>query len=361
MEEESKISFFKKIKTSIVGLEDYQKLAVQKIGSTIGYLSLLMLIFAFFIAILLTHNFITTVSNVKQYIETQISEINFENNILKVTPNNNAEAPIIIEDTTLLNGKLIIDTNTVSEDKLNKYNDEIKGYTNGIIILKDKVMVKAGVMTVPTGINFEDISNQYHIVKLDKQDIINMLENESAWMIYITFFITMYIYLFIIYFSTILVDAILYSILAYFTGAMSKLKLKYSANYNIAVYALTLPIILNLIYSIVNLMTGYTVKYFNIMYMAITCIYIVTAILMIKSDIIKRQMELSRIISEQEKVKQEIARREQEEKEEEERERIRKEDEKRRQKEKKKDEGSDTTPQPEANIKFQAKERNANE
>ena len=66
MEEESKISFFKKIKTSIVGLEDYQKLAVQKIGSTIGYLSLLMLIFAFFIAILLTHNFITTVSNLKQ-------------------------------------------------------------------------------------------------------------------------------------------------------------------------------------------------------------------------------------------------------------------------------------------------------
>ena len=90
--------------------------------------------------------------------------------------------------------------------------------------------------------------------------------------------------------------------------------------------------------------------------MAIACIYIITAILMIKSDVIKKQMELSKIIAEQEKVKQELARRELEKQEQEEKERVRKEDEKKRQEEKKKEEGEkkipkgEGAPQPEANI-----------
>ena len=93
------------------------------------------------------------------------------------------------------------------------------------------------------------------------------------------------------------------------------LRLKYSAVYNIAIYSLTLPITLSLIYEVVNLLTGYTITYFSIMYMAITCIYVFTAILMIKSDVIKKQMELSKIIEEQERIKQEIERKEQEKKE----------------------------------------------
>jgi uncharacterized membrane protein YagU involved in acid resistance len=71
----------------------------------------------------------------------------------------------------------------------------------------------------------------------------------------------MAIYLFIIYFSTVLVDALLYSVLGYITGIFSRLRLKYSATYNIAVHSLTLPIILNLVYMIVNQLTGYTIQY----------------------------------------------------------------------------------------------------
>ncbi len=184
----------------------------------------------------------------------------------------------------------------------------------------------------------------------------NMISGTMIWTVYIAFFITMAIYLFIIYFSTVLVDALLYSVLGYITGIFSRLRLKYSATYNIAVHSLTLPIILNLVYMIVNQLTGYTIQYFDIMYMAITCIYIITSILMIKSDMIKQQMELSKIISEQEKIKQELARQEQEKKEEEERERVRKEDEKKRQEEKKEKEEKrkardENHPQPEANIR----------
>lgn len=370
MEEENKISFWKKIKISIFGLEDYQKIATQKIGKTVGYIAKLMLIFVFFLSIVITYQFSTAVKSVKQYIENDLSELKLENNIVTITTKENSDSPIIIEDEKILNGKLIIDTHDLTEEKISEYTEQVKGYTNGIVVLKNKVIFKTAMTAVSNTISYSDICEQYHIVKLDKQEIINMLSGTNEWIIYITFGITMYIYLFIVYFSSVLVDALLYSLLAYITGIFSKLRLRYSACYNIAVHSLTLPIILNLVYMIVNLFTGYTIKYFDIMYMAITCIYIITAILMIKSDVIKKQMELSRIISEQEKIKQELERKEQEKKEEEEKERIRKEDEKKRQEEKKEEKSKNKQnenpdkkekkkrtprenegPQPEANIR----------
>ena len=207
-----------------------------------------------------------------------------------------------------------------------------------MIISKDKVIFKTSMSNIPTTVSLLDISNQYHIVNLNKQDIISFLTNNQ---IYITFFIAIFIYMFMIYLGTVLVDAVLYSLLGHVTALLSGLRLKFTAIYNIAAYGLTLPIILNLIYMVANILTGYTIQYFSVMYMAITCIYVITAILMIRSDVIKKQIELSKIIEEQEKVRQEIARREQEKQEEEEREKIRKEDEKKRQEEKKNKEKKD--------------------
>ena len=61
------------------------------------------------------------------------------------------------------------------------------------------------------------------------------------------------------------------------------------------------------------------------MYMAVSCIYTIAAIFMIKSDFIKQQMDLQAIRSEQEKVREELKEREHERKEQEEKERAKKE------------------------------------
>lgn len=361
MEEESKMSFGKKIKTSIFGLEEYQKLAAQPIKKTIAYIVVLMLIFAFFVTLCVTYQFHTTVNQVGKYIDENIQTLNFDNGVLTIQDNNGQEE-IIIEETEVLNGKIIINTSNLSEEQIQNYTEEIKTYNNGVVILKDKIVVKTMMMSIPTTISLQDISEQYHLVKLDKQDLVNLLTGSQLYTLDAMFFVAMFIYLWIIYFATVLLDAILYSLLAYITTIFARLQLKYSAIYNIAVYSMTLPIILNLVYIIVNILTGYTIQYFSIMYMAITCIYIITSILMIKSDVIKKQIELSKIIEEQEKIKQEMARKEQEQKEEEERERIRKEDEKKRKEEKKKEQKKeqkksgetgkqDNGPEPQANIK----------
>ena len=53
MEEEVKISFWKKLKISIFGLEDYKKLVVQKTSKTISYIVISSLLIYLFINSLL--------------------------------------------------------------------------------------------------------------------------------------------------------------------------------------------------------------------------------------------------------------------------------------------------------------------
>ena len=66
-----------------------------------------------------------------------------------------------------------------------------------------------------------------------------------------------------------------------------------------------LSIVLYLIYICVNITTGFTIKYFDLAYEIISYIYIITAILMIKSDLIKQQIEIGKIVEEQKKVREE--------------------------------------------------------
>ena len=151
-------------------------------------------------------------------------------------------------------------------------------------------------------------------------------------------FVGTMLYIFIIYLSNILVDMLLLAILTYIVTRIAGLRLKHSAVYNIATYSLTLPIILNIIYFVVNAFTGFVIQYFQLMYTALASIYIITAILIIKSDVMKKQLELNRIIEEQERVRQELKRKEEEEKEQAEQERRKREREKREKKEKEKKE-----------------------
>ena len=118
----------------------------------------------------------------------------------------------------------------------------------------------------------------------------------------------------------------------------------------IAIHSLTLPILLNALIVLIEAFTNFKIEYFEIMYIGISYIYIITAILMIKDDIIKNQKELTKIIEEQEKVRLELERQKEEEEEKKEEQRREKEKEEQRKKEKKenkeKDEGKDVGNEP---------------
>ena len=330
---EEKLSFLQKLKFSIFNFEKYQDLAAEKIKNTIIYLLILVLILGFTVAGINTYKFTIIINNVKEYIDSNIEEINFNGKNLNIILKDNKKTDELLYENTGI--KIIINTNEDDESVKQSIND-IELEDNGILILKDKVCIKNQILTSLYEYTYNDISEQYNINNLDKQETIKLLSLENLKPIILQIFIVLFIYFFIIlYLPTTLIDIFILSVFAYIVSLIAKIRLKYSAIYNIATYSITLSIILNIIYIIINGITGFSIKYFDIMYTAIASIYISTAILMIRSDFIKKQMQLTRIIEEQDKIRMELERKEEEKKEKAERERQKREDEEKNKKKEK--------------------------
>ena len=138
-----------------------------------------------------------------------------------------------------------------------------------------------------------------------KSQFLQMLDARNLLSYYLLFFFTILIYLFIIYIISNIIDAIVLGAIGYLFARLVKLRLKYKATFNIGVYALTLPIILNLLYIIVNTFVGFEIKYFQWMYEAISYIYVAVAILMIKTEIINQRIQLIKLKEIQEQVAKE--------------------------------------------------------
>ena len=146
-------------------------------------------------------------------------------------------------------------------------------------------------------------------------------------------FIMIALYLFVLYFISIWLDIVLLGAFGFFTALFMRLHLRFSAMCKVALHSLTLPILLNAIVIVIESFTTFRIQYFEVMYIAIAYIYIITAILMIKSDLIKNQKELTKILQEQEKVKEELEKQGEKEEEKEEEKQKKEENEKKEEKE----------------------------
>ena len=259
--------------------------------------------------------------------------LDFEKGLFAFIDTKYPEIPASIRDTKVLSDEM--------EQKLiqaiEEYKKQIKNQNNGLVLLKDKMLLKNEMLSAISETSYTDFFNKYNITSLDKQKIIDYVNNNSL-QIYTSVFVTMFIYMFVVYLASILVDALVLGFLAYLIARIFRMKIKYSASFSMGVHALTLSIILNMVYVIMNGFTGWTVKYFQFMYTAISYIYIVTAILMIRTDYMKRQAEVEKIKSVQEQVKEKIKQKEQEKEDEKAEAKNKRERERQKEKEKKQEE-----------------------
>ncbi|MBQ2917239.1 MAG: DUF1189 family protein, partial [Clostridia bacterium] len=196
---------------------------------------------------------------------------------------------------------------------------------------------------IESSIAYEQLGKTYDLTNINKENILLFLSGNNLVKIYTIFVVIVFAYLYIIYLIQFLLDILLLSVVAYLLSKIVGIKFKYKSIFSISAYALTLPIILYMIYMIVNLFTGFTVKYFEIAYNAIAYIYVITAMLMIKSDLIKQQIEVGKIIAEQKKIREE-KKKEEENKKEEQKDKESKED-KKEKKEKKENKGKEGEPE----------------
>ena len=122
-------------------------------------------------------------------------------------------------------------------------------------------------------------------------------------------------YAFVIYFINTIFYILIIAIVGYISTMILKLKIRFVAVFNMAVYAITLPTILNMIYLIINAFYKFTISYFDIMYVLVASIYMMAAIFILKSEFNKKQGEVQKIVEVEKEVKEEMEEKEENQKE----------------------------------------------
>ncbi len=324
-----KDGFFKAFIKSIKDFDKYEDFALDSIGKTTMYLFKLIAIFTVIVAILTTYRFSKALNKVSEYYDSNISQLSYKDGILEVNDNQKLEANIddIYQNVT-------IDTSELTNEQIEAYKKELQEKSNGFLLLRDKILYKNEMVNGITEGTYQEILEKYNIQTMDKQTIPDII-NGNKVKIYAVILVTTFIYMIAIYFVSVLLDALALGVLGFVLARCVRMKLRYGAAFSVAVHSLTLPIVLNIIYAIIKEFTGCTVRYFQTMYTAIACIYVVTSILIIRSDYIKRQNEVEKIKSVQEKVREELEQQRQKEEDEEAKRKEEKEKENQKKKEKK--------------------------
>lgn len=289
---EPKKGFFKKVKLSIFNVEKYPEMAVEGVPRAISYLAKLVAVLALIVCICLIVKTTQVVNEAINYIENNFPDFLYEDGILDVK----TEDTLNYDNEYI--GKIIVDTK--SEEK------ETDENFDGIIILKDKVIVKNTAMMGSATYKYSEILNQMGFTKFDKQGLVQYARGTQMTSLYISVFVTVFIYAFIMYFINTFIYVLMCSVFGYFASLFAKIKMRYAAIFNMSIYAITLSTLLNAIYIAIRLFVDFDINYFEIMYVSVATIYLFAAIFIIKDDFIKQQAELMKIIEVQKQVRKEM-------------------------------------------------------
>lgn len=294
-------NFFEKIAYSITKIEKYPEMAAEGVGKAISYIVKLVAILALVLCVWMTYKTYNLVNQGIEYLENSFPDFSYKDGILQV---DSQEQPIILENKEF--GKVIIDTNTDSEEQINQYTNSIDEFNSGVVITKNRILLKNISVTGVMSYDYKETLESMKITEFTKQNVIDYTKSNQIITLYISVFLTLFIYSFMMYFITTLWYIVIISILGYIAALILKMKMRYAAVFNMATYAVTLSVVLNIIYLIINIFTNFVIEYFQVMYIAVASIYLIAAIMIIKSDLIKKQAELMKIVEAQEIVKKEL-------------------------------------------------------
>ena len=258
MEKTKKIGFFKRFKMAIFELENYIDFLNEKLSKS--------LIFSLKLVILLS--FIMAVSNVIFVYAKYNSPDNYLNEVI----------PEFIYEKS----ELKIDENETKSDEKKQMAQIMKQVVPSITnILGDGTYTKADLI---------------HYVQENQKTIVGF----GVTAIFIENILDLYIMW--------LMVAVLTSFIGWIDLVFLKIKMKYSKLFTLSIYASTLSVILTVIYTMLNAFAGVYIDMFDYLSILIAYIYITAVIYMIRSDLIKQQIELIRIATIQAEEKERLER-----------------------------------------------------
>lgn len=256
MEKTKKIGFFKRFKMAIFELENYIGFINEKLSKS--------LMFSLKVVILLS--LIMAISNVIFVYAKYNSPDNYLNEV--------------IPEFTYENSELKIDENETKSDEKKQMAQIMKQVVPSVTnILGSGTYTKADLV---------------HYVQDNQKAIVGF----GVTAIFIENILDLYIMW--------LMVALLTSFIGWIALIFLRIKMKYSKLFTLSIYASTLSIILTVIYTMLNVFAGVYIDMFDYLSILIAYIYITAVIYMIRSDLIKQQIELIRIATVQAEEKERL-------------------------------------------------------
>lgn len=267
MEKTKKIGFFKRFKMAIFELENYIDFINEKVSKSLMFSLKLVVILSLIMAISNAIYVYAKYNSPDNYLSEVIPEFTYENSELK------------------------IDENETKSDEKKQIAQVLKQVVPSVTnILGNGTYTKADLI---------------HYVQENQKTIVGF----GVTAIFIENILDMYIMW--------LMVAILTSFIGWIALVFLRIKMKYSKLFTLSIYASTLSVILTVIYTMLNAFAGVYIDMFDYLSILIAYIYITAVIYMIRSDLIKQQIELIRIATVQAEEKERLEREKEKEREQE--------------------------------------------
>lgn len=256
------MNFFLQIRESVIDFKFYRSIKNNRFSRSFIYLLLLFLIIYFIGG---TRMFIATRIGIDELVtnlNANVPEFRLENGEFSFE----GKMPYYISSST--NEAFVIDTTGAVDENV------LKDVSSGMLITKDKVFLKRSEIETRE-FNLKELNG----VTLTKSDILEFLPKLS-WIVFICI-----AFGFIFVLGWKLLNAVLLALLGLIANAMTRGRLKFNNLMNISIYALTLPMLIQLA---VNLY-GYPIPYFGFIYWIISILYVGLAVKSCKDEDIELQ------------------------------------------------------------------------
>lgn len=303
------INFLKKVWYSITKFEQYPVMAIEGLKKAIKYLIIITAIVTIFVTIGETLKMKTVVKSLAEYVQNNIPEFSYSNGNISMK---NQETMIIKDVENIGIDQIVINTHTQTNEEKSQIEKENSINGTMLFLFKDEIELKVQTEKgeeITQKYSYNDFITNYmgkDIEQFNKLDFVNYLTSEKMINFYVKYATSMFIYMLIVNSIIVLLDSLEIALLGWITATIARIKIKFVAIYNMSVYSLTLPMILNILYIVINYFTNFTITYFQVAYITIAYIYLAAAIFILKDDLIKRMQEVQKIKQEQIKVREEI-------------------------------------------------------
>lgn len=257
---ERKVGFFKKFINSVTNMKAYSDFNKETLGKAFLYLVLISLIFGSLKSIRPIYGFSTGLNTIKNQLKGD--DIDF---YMKDGEFTYSKSPYMLEKDDYY---FYIDT-TVAADKFDQSKLNSNNKSNSLYIFKDKAIISQGI-NKKEEIQFKDLQG----AEFTKDNVASLINSIKYMGIFIVLFLIIGVFVGHIF------TALIVALLSLIINAIIKSRLEFGNLYKLAIYASTLPTIVDTLIGF----TGVTIPKFYTIYLLGTLIIMGVAIKYIKDD-----------------------------------------------------------------------------